>query len=59
MPFLLGVNNLDAYEPPMKKLLISALLVVTGSLLFTSCTSVPQDNPNRTSVSSTSNTYSK
>jgi uncharacterized lipoprotein YajG len=27
----------------MKKLVISALVLVAGSFLFTSCTSVPQD----------------
>jgi uncharacterized lipoprotein YajG len=29
----------------MKKLIISALVLVAGGLLFTSCTSVPQDKP--------------
>jgi len=44
----------------MKKFLISALLVLAGSCLFTSCTSVPQDNTSAsTTNTSTSRTYSK
>jgi hypothetical protein len=44
----------------MKKLIVSSLLVLVGSCLFTSCTTVPRDttvprNPNAT----TTNTYSK
>jgi uncharacterized lipoprotein YajG len=34
----------------MKKLIISALVLVAGSLLFTSCTSVPQDKPQPTTT---------
>jgi hypothetical protein len=29
----------------MKKLIISAVVLLAGGLLFTSCTSVPQDTP--------------
>lgn len=44
--------------PLMKKLLIPALLVLAIGLLFTSCTSVPQDRP-VSQDSSTTTTYSK
>jgi hypothetical protein len=44
----------------MKKLVISALLVLVGACLFTSCTTVPRDN---TTVprdnTTTTRTYSK
>ncbi|HEY8835403.1 MAG TPA: hypothetical protein VIM09_07430 [Chthoniobacterales bacterium] len=44
----------------MKKLVISALLILVGACLFTSCTTVPRDN---TTVprdnSTTTRTYSK
>jgi hypothetical protein len=44
----------------MKKLVISALLVLVGASLFTSCTTVPRDN---TTVprdnTTTTRTYSK
>jgi starvation-inducible outer membrane lipoprotein len=44
----------------MKKLVISALLVLAGSYLLTSCTTVPRDTPNATTTNtSTSRTYSK
>jgi uncharacterized lipoprotein YajG len=35
---------------PMKKLVISALVLLAGSLLFTSCTSVPQDKTRSTTT---------
>jgi|GEM_PF-3083280 len=45
----------------MKKLVISALLVLVGACLFTSCTTVPRDNT--TTVprdnTTTTRTYSK
>jgi starvation-inducible outer membrane lipoprotein len=44
----------------MKRLLIGALLVVLGSMLLNSCTSVPRDNTNSATTStSSSRTYSK
>jgi hypothetical protein len=42
----------------MKNLFISALLVLAAGLLFTSCTSVPQEKPVSQNVSTT-RTYSK
>jgi hypothetical protein len=44
LQFVPGPATLGGSTTPMKKLVISALLLVAGSLLFTSCTSVPQDN---------------
>ncbi len=37
----------------MKKLVISALVLMAGSLLFTSCTSVPQDKPQSSTTTTT------
>jgi hypothetical protein len=44
LQFVPGPATFGGSTTPMKKLVISALLLVAGSLLFTSCTSVPQDN---------------
>lgn len=44
--------------PLMKKLFIPAFLVLVVGLLFTSCTSVPQDKPVPQNTSTT-RTYSK
>jgi hypothetical protein len=44
LQFVPGRATLGGSTTPMKKLVISTLLLVAGSLLFTSCTSVPQDN---------------
>ncbi len=45
LQFFRGPVTLGGLTTTMKKLVISALVLVAGSLLFTSCTSVPQDNP--------------
>jgi starvation-inducible outer membrane lipoprotein len=37
----------------MKKFIISALVLMAGSLLFTSCTSVPQDTPRQQPATTT------
>jgi hypothetical protein len=42
--------TLGGSTTPMKKLIISALVLVAGGLLFTSCTSVPQDKPQPTTT---------
>lgn len=53
------INGLQFFRAPdtlgnstslMKKLVISALVLVAGSLLFTSCTSVPQDRTRTTTT---------
>ena len=46
----------------MKKLIISALLLVVGASLFTSCTTVPRDNSTtvpRDTTTTRTRTYSK
>jgi hypothetical protein len=42
--------TLGGSTTPMKKLIFSALVLVAGGLLFTSCTSVPQDKPRTTTT---------
>ena len=50
MQFFWGVATLGGLTTPMKKFIISALVLVAGSFFFTSCTSVPQDKPQPTTT---------
>jgi len=52
LQFFRGAATLGGSTTLMKKLIILALVLVAGSFLFTSCTSVPQDkpHPNTTTV---------
>jgi hypothetical protein len=50
LQFLRAPETLGSSTSPMKKLVISALVLVAGGLLFTSCTSVPQDKTRTTTT---------
>jgi uncharacterized lipoprotein YajG len=52
LQFFRGTTTLGGSTTSMKKLILSALVLLAGSFLFTSCTSVPQDKhqPNTTTV---------
>ncbi len=53
LQFFRGPVTLGGSTTPMKKLVLSALVLMAGSLLFTSCTSVPQDKPQSSTTTTT------